>query len=412
MTQEQVARRADVSTATVSRILNNKGPVSSAVRARVMKIVEELKYRPNLHARGLAGGSRSIGVIVSNFENPFFVDIYKAVEAGAVIAGFDVIMANTGYSPERLIASVRSMIGRRVAGLAAIVTGVDQQLIAELNEYRIPTVFYDVGAPGPNIANIRVNYRHGMERLIACLYSLGHRRVGFVGRHATVGPISERQRAVLDSVRDYSDFRVDIAAGEDTLEGGRRAAGLVLAGNPAITAVICANDLMALGSLRELRDRGLRVPRDISVTGFDNIKLAQFSVPPLTSVHIPREEIGRMICDRLFGSTTLPERELVIDPELVLRDSTGTGLELWSQGYTVSLKDHYLNVDSNHVRTTASRSLRWLPRCPFCLCRRFRHERDRYGLSRHAGLPRDSVSQQVTTGCFDLDAFQNRRSSS
>ena len=137
-----------------------------------------------------------------------------------------------------------------------------------------------------------------------------------------LGPINERQRAVLDSVGHYSDFRVDIAAGEDTLEGGRRAAGLVLAENPAITAVICANDLMALGTLRALRDRGLRVPHDISVTGFDNIKLAQFSDPPLTSVHISREEIGRIICDCLFGPATL-DREFVIDPELVLRDSTG-----------------------------------------------------------------------------------------
>ena len=323
MTQEQVAQHARVSTATVSRVLNNKAAVSSAVRARVMKAVEELKFSPNLHARGLAGGSRSIGVIVSNFENPFFVDIYKAIEAGAGTAGFDVIMANTGYSPKRLTTGVRSMIGRRVAGLAAIVFEMDHGLIAELNEYRIPTVFYDVGGPGSKIANIRVNYRGAMEKLIAYLYSLGHRYVGFVGHHATLGSINERQRAVLDSVGRYSDLRVCIAAGEDTLEGGRRAAGLVLAANPAITAVICANDLMALGALRELRDRGLRVPLDISVTGFDNIKLAQFSDPPLTSVHISREEIGRMICDRLFGPAAQLEREFVIDPELILRDSTG-----------------------------------------------------------------------------------------
>jgi DNA-binding LacI/PurR family transcriptional regulator len=184
-------------------------------------------------------------------------------------------------------------------------------------------VVYDEGAPGPNIANIRVNYWRGMEKLVAYLYSLGHRRVGFVGHHATLGPISERQRAVLDSVGHYSDLRVGIAADEDTLEGGRRAAELVLAANPAITAVICANDLMALGALRELRDRRLRVPLDISVTGFDNIKLAQFSAPPLTSVHISREEIRRMICDCLFGPKTLPDREFVIDPELILRDSTG-----------------------------------------------------------------------------------------
>jgi len=323
MTLEQVALRARVSAATVSRVLNNKAAVSSAARARVMKVVQELRFSPNLDARGLAVGSRSVGVIVSNLENPFFLDIYKAIEAGAGIAGFDITMANTGYSKERLTASVRLMIGRRVAGLAAIVSEMDPGLIEELNAYRIPTVFYDVGAPGSNIVNILVNYRRGMGKLIAYLHSLGHRRVGFVGHHTTLGPINERQRAVLDAVGRYSDLRVETAADEDTLEGGRRAAGMVLAANPAITAVICANDLMALGTLRALRDRGLRVPHDISVTGFDNIKLAQFSDPPLTSVHISREDIGRIICDCLFGPTTLMEREFVIDPELVLRDSTG-----------------------------------------------------------------------------------------
>jgi LacI family transcriptional regulator len=327
MTLEQVARRAKVSTATVSRALNNTPGVSASVRARVMRTVEELKYSPNLHARGLAAGSRSVGLIVSNFENPFFLDICRVVEAGAARSGFDVVMAHTGYCPERLIAGIRLMIGRRVAGLAAIVSEMDDSLIAELNEYRIPTVFYDVGVSGPSIVNIRANYRRGMEKLIAYLYSLGHRRVGFVGHHAMLGPIHERQRAVLDAVGRYSDLRVETAVDEDALEGGRRAARQVLAANPAITAIVCANDLMAMGALRELRDRGLRVPHDISVTGFDDIKLAQFSDPPLTSIHISREEIGRIICDCLFGSTPL-QRDFAIDPELVLRDSTGPARSL------------------------------------------------------------------------------------
>jgi len=323
MTLEQVARHARVSPATVSRVLNNTCFVSSGVRDRVIKAVEELRYCPNLHARGLAGSSRSIGVIVSNFENPFFVEIYKAVEMGAGRAGFDVIMADTGYSRQRLTDSVRSMIGRRVAGLAAIVSEMDPRLIAELDEYRIPTVFYDAGAPGSSMANIRVKHRRGMEELIAYLYNLGHRRMGFVGHHATSGPANERQRAVLDAVGCYSGLRVEAAADEDNFEGGRRAARMVLAVDSAVTVLICANDVMALGSLRELRDRGLRVPHDISVTGFDNVKLAQFSDPPLTSVHISREEIGRIVCDCLFGPANLLKREFVIDPELVLRDSTG-----------------------------------------------------------------------------------------
>ena len=134
MTLEEVARRARVSTATVSRVLNNGASVKSSTRARVLKVMQELKYSPNLHAQSLAGGrSRTIGVIVSNIENPFFLDVYKTVEAGAHAAGYELVMANTDYSPERLVASIRLMLGRRPAGLAAIVSEMDATLIQELS---------------------------------------------------------------------------------------------------------------------------------------------------------------------------------------------------------------------------------------------------------------------------------------
>jgi hypothetical protein len=124
MNLEQVAKRAKVSTATVSRVLNNAIVVKTSTRARVMKAIEELKYHPNLHARNLAGGkSRTIGMILSNMENPFFFDIYKTVESEARASGYEVVVANTDYNSEQLVASIRLMIGRRVAGLAAIVGG-------------------------------------------------------------------------------------------------------------------------------------------------------------------------------------------------------------------------------------------------------------------------------------------------
>jgi LacI family transcriptional regulator len=325
MNLKEVAQRAKVSTATVSRVLNGARLVKNSTRARVMKAVEEMKYHPNLHARSLAGGkNRSIGVIVSNIENPFFLDIYKAVESGAHSNGYEVIMANTDYRSEQLVASIRLMIGRRVAGLAAIVSEMDPELIEELNGNSIPVVFYDVGAPRKNITNIRVNYRRGMEKLTDYLHSLGHRRLGFVGHHAMLGPINERMKAVLDAVARYPALQVQTAADTDTLEGGRRATRVLLASNPRPTAIVCVNDVMAVGALRELRESGLRVPEDVSVTGFDNIKLAQFCYPALTSVHIPRDQIGQIICDALIPSeTAVLEHEIVIDPEFVLRDSTG-----------------------------------------------------------------------------------------
>jgi len=325
MSLEEVARHAKVSTATVSRVLNNASHVKTSTRARVLKAVSELKYHPNLLARSLAGGkNRSIGVIVSNIENPFFLDIYKAVETSAHAEGYEVIMANTDYRSKQLVSSIRLMIGRRVAGLAAIVSEMAPELIDELTGNRMPVVFYDVGSPRGNITNIRVNYRSGMETLVDYLYSLGHRQLGFIGHHATLGPINERLTVLQESAARHHDVHVQTTADVDSLEGGRRAARTLLSTNPKLTAIMCVNDFMAVGAMREIRGRGLRVPEDISVTGFDNIKLAQFCYPALTSVNIPRDEIGKIICDSLLPDDKIRfEHEIVIDPELVVRDSSG-----------------------------------------------------------------------------------------
>jgi DNA-binding LacI/PurR family transcriptional regulator len=327
MNLEHVARRAKVSTATVSRVLNNPAAVKSATRERVMQAVEELRYHPNLHARSLAGGkNKTIGVIISNLENPFFFDIYKTVEQDAHARGYEVLMANTDYRPEQLVASVRLMIGRRVAGLAAVVSEMDPELIRELTESRIPVVFYDVGVPGKNIANIRVNYTRGIERVVGYLHGMGHRRLGFVGHHAMLGPINERVRAVMEAVANYSAVEVRIAADSDTLEGGLQATRALLSSGYHPTALICVNDITAVGAMHGLRQRGIRVPQDISVTGFDNIKLSEFCYPALTTVDIPRERIGHIMCESLLpaaGKPVAADPEILIEPELILRDSTG-----------------------------------------------------------------------------------------
>jgi len=326
MKLEQVARRAKVSTATVSRVLNNASLVKSSTRARVMKAIEELKYHPNLHARSLAGGkSKTIGVLVSNLENPFFFDIYKTIEDDAHANGFEVLMANTDYRSEQLVTSVRIMIGRRVAGLAAIVSEMAPELMEELNDSRTPVVFYDVGTPRQNITNIRVDYRRGIEKVIEYLHSLGHRRLGFIGHHAILGPINERMKAVMDAVARIPSLEVRTAADADTLEGGRIATRALLATGFEPSAIICVNDITAVGALRELRERGIRVPQDISVTGFDNVKLSEFCYPALTTVHIPRDRVGHIISDCLMPKpdATAITGEIIIDPEFVVRDSTG-----------------------------------------------------------------------------------------
>ena len=328
MNLEEVAKRAKVSTATVSRVLNNIEVVRSATRARVLKAVEELKYQPNLHARTLAGGkSRTLGIIVSNMENPFFVDVFRALDADAHDHGYEVVIANTDYRAERLASSIRLMIGRRVAGLAVIVSETDAALMQELGESRIPVVFFDIGVPRKNLSNVRVNYNRGIERVVEYLYDLGHRRMAFIGHHPTLGPISLRERTFVETVRRHGpsvEWRTVVDA--DGLDGGRHAARELLSSGFRPTAIICVNDFMAVGVLRELREHGLRVPDDVSVTGFDNIQLSEFCYPPLTTVDIPRDRIGHIVFETLVPD--LPRsrpagREVVIDPELVLRESTG-----------------------------------------------------------------------------------------
>ena len=325
---EAVAKRARVSTATVSRVLNNLNMVKVSTRARVLKAAEELNYHPNLHARSLARGkNRTLGILVSNMENPFFFDIYHALESAAHARGYEVVVANTDYRSEQLVNSVRLMIGWRVAGLAAIVSEMDERFWQAICDTRIPMVFYDVGTPQRNITNVRVDYRKGMRKIVEYLHSMGHDRMAFLGHHSTLEPINERQKTFLETVERISPgAQVKIAAGSDALEGGRQAARELLASGFDPTAILCVNDFMAVGVLRYLRDQGVRVPEDISVTGFDNIRLAEFCSPALTTAHIPREKIGQMIFDILVpekNSERFGGQEILIDPELVVRESTG-----------------------------------------------------------------------------------------
>jgi DNA-binding LacI/PurR family transcriptional regulator len=172
-----------------------------------------------------------------------------------------------------------------------------------------------------------VNYRLGIAKLIEYLHNMGHEKFGFIGHHSALGPLNERYKSVFDTVASYgSGVEVRASANADSLEGGREAARMLLTTAYRPSAIICVNDVMAAGALRELRAKGLRVPDDISVTGFDNIKLSEFCSPSLTTLHIPRDQIGRTICECLIPQKEGGEhaaREFVLDPELIVRESTG-----------------------------------------------------------------------------------------
>jgi DNA-binding LacI/PurR family transcriptional regulator len=238
-----------------------------------------------------------------------------------------VILANTDYNPEYLMQNVRLMIGRRVAGLALAVSEMDPSLVDELCDKNIRTVTYDAGLLRRNGSNIIVNYAKGIERIVNYLHELGHRRMAFVSHHRSLRPLGFRERGFQEAVERYSPLTEwRIVADVDGIDGGRQAVRSILTSGFHPTAIICVNDVMAIGALHELREAGLRVPQDVSVTGFDNIKLAEIVNPSLTTLHIPRERLGHLMMQHLMADDLGVGHfhpETVIDPEFVVRESTG-----------------------------------------------------------------------------------------
>lgn len=325
MTLKEVADRAGVSIATASRALNKPGVVQEETRRRVLQAVKELHYRPNRFAQSLAGGrSNALGVIVSNIENPFFLDILHSLEEEGVRKGYELIYENTDYRPDRLAAAVERMLGRPLAGLALIVSERDDEAVAMLEDWNQPVVLFDSEHTPTVGVSIELRYEKAMQRTVEYLYSLGHRRMAFVGHHGALDPLRERESSFMATVSGFPDVESATAASSDSLDGGRQAMQQLLDSGFKPTAVMCVNDFMAVGVLRELREAGLSTPGDVSVTGFDNIELSEYLYPALTTVNIPRRRIGQLI----FQALVPPEgadpvrRPIVIEPELVLRDST------------------------------------------------------------------------------------------
>jgi len=338
MNLHDVARKAGVSIATVSRVINGHDVVRAATRKRVLKALEESNYHPNINARSLSvRNNRVIALIVSNLANPYFVDVYRGVEGAAHREGYEVLVADTNYSPERLADQVRLMLGRRVTGLGVVVSEMDETVRQVLERSKIPVVVSGAKAQAPNITSLRVNCEKGMQRVLDHLRSLGHRRMAFVDHHSTLESITERRKAFLEGMGKFSSAQARIFTESDSLEGGRQAVRDLLSSGFKPTAVVCVNDHMAIGVLKELHEHGLRVPEDISVTGFDNTIYAEYVSPALTTVHIDRERIAVHLFENLIRQKPVPDsqwspegRQIFIDTQLVVRESTGPACSGWA----------------------------------------------------------------------------------
>jgi LacI family transcriptional regulator len=326
---KDVAREAGVSTATVSHVINNTRFVSDEVRVRVMKAVEECRYYPNAHARSLASGrNQMIGLVISDIANPFFPELVKSIEAAAFEKGYDVVLSNTNYDTERTSHYVRRFIERKVAGVAVMTSEMDKKLVEELAHREVPAVFLDVGEISLHMSNLRVDYENGIEQAILHLFSLGHRRIAYISGANHLRSSGRRLEAYRKSLKEFiPDAPELIYYGNFRVEGGRRAAHEILRTQRESmpTAVVCANDLTAIGAINEFENAGHHVPRDISIIGFDDIAFAAVTKPALTTVHLPLNELGRRAVGVLLKSLEDLEMEGVeisIPTELIVRGST------------------------------------------------------------------------------------------
>ena len=332
MSIRTIARAANVSIATVSRTINGVATVNAQMAKRVLAVIDELDYFPNTQARSLVSGrSRIFGLIVPDITNPFFPELIQGFEDIAVHHGYEILVSSTNDDPGRMSHCIRRMIERKVEGVAIMTFGAEEPLLDQLAKRKVPMVFIDAGPDRPGVSLLRVDYCHGISQGVQHLVALGHQRIAFIGGPTKLHSAQSRRAAFSASLNEFGitsgpDW---IVAGDHTLKGGIAAMEHLLATDPMPTAVMCSNDMTAIGVMHKIYRAGLRIPDDLSVIGFDDIHLSEVTIPPLTTVQMSRFELARSAFNALRAhvnksDTDLPKREYDIRTDLIIRESTGS----------------------------------------------------------------------------------------
>lgn len=325
-----VANRAGVSIATVSRVVNRVSTVNAELAQKVWKAIEEVGYLPNTQARALVSGrSHTLGLIVSEITNPFFPELVQEFENLAVAQGYEVLIGSTNYDTARTESLMRRVLQRNVDGVAVMTFGVEEDLVQRLVEREFPLVFVDAGPDLPNIRVLKIDYDEGIRQAVQHLAALGHRRIAFLG-----GPLTQRSAKIRREafLRAMAELGLTVPAehmveGNHTMETGIVAMEKLIALDELPTAVLCSNDMTAIGALHALYRTTHRVPEDISVVGFDDIHLSQFVLPPLTTVQMSCKDLAAAAIEALRAGIEpnhpkVDQKEWRISTKLVVRQSS------------------------------------------------------------------------------------------
>jgi len=325
-----VAALARVSIATVSRTVNGSSAVSDQLKKRVWQAIRQLNYFPNTHARTLVSGrSRLLGIIVENITNPFFPELIQSFEEIAVANGYEILVSSSNSDPAQLTRCVRRMLERKVDGVAVLTFGEEEPVLDQLTHNNVPMVLAEFHLDNPKTATILLDYTTGINAAISHLKTLGHSKIAFLA-----GP-----RMLHSALTRANDFRAAMEASDlpmqkkwivecdHTLKGGVAGFGKLQAQTTRPTAILCSNDMTAIGVLRAAYMKNLRVPQDLSVIGLDDIAFAEYTLPPLTTISLPRAELARAAFEALRQQAEDPanpelQREFLVSTSLVVRGST------------------------------------------------------------------------------------------
>lgn len=323
-TIHDVARRADVSISTVSRVLNNSAPVGEDKRRRVLQAVKDLQFTPNPAARSLLGqATGTIGAILPHITGEFFADLLSGLDEGIKQHDYLLMVSASRRLEHDFIAALRGMY-RRVDGLVIMAPELSAERVLTLTGSAVPVVFLNTHSTTPGMLSVNFDNRDGMVKIARHIADRGHKRAAYIGGPNDAFDAQERQQGFLETVPD--GLKVMHYSGDFSFECGYENGQKILSSSPRPTVIVAANDLSALGAMRALLENGVSVPDEIAVTGFDGTRSAHFSTPSLTTVNVPIGQLAanavELLVNQLSNELPYESPEKSAELELIVRESS------------------------------------------------------------------------------------------
>ena len=334
---------AGVSAATVSRVLNKTHYIGEETERRVLDVVGQMKYFKNVHARRLATGQSNLfGLIISEIANPYFPELIRGFQSTAWDRGFDVLLCNKQYDTGRTQAIIQKLRESDVRGVAVMTSSIDRATISGLIDARIGVVCCNLSPAEKSVSTISIDYQRGVSQAIEHIASLGHHRAAIIA-----GPESNRtaimiKQALVAGLQGHGLALSCLVNSSYGIDAGASAVRTVLSSPERPTVVFCGSDLIAMGAMSTLERFGIEIPDDISVIGIDDIPFAFLARPPLTTIRVPREQVGVVAFEALEKMLKKKRRQgadYYVKTELVVRNSTGP-VRLMSSAATYNERDN------------------------------------------------------------------------